>query len=156
MTAAKSGTARWKAHLAAYRAGDAHYGAGRFLLALRAFSRALILAPGDPDALWAIGNCYTALSQPRLAERAFRKAMASADPEDIGALRYNLGNALYDQRRVAAAAWHYRRAPRQGPVAPLARRNLQLATGKRSNSAVESDANVPALRASARAPQPEH
>jgi Tfp pilus assembly protein PilF len=102
--------------------------------------------------LWAIGNCHTELSQPRIAERAFRKAIANADPKDIGALRYNLGNALYDQRRFAAAAWHYRRAPKQGTVARLARRNLQLATRKRSNNAVESDATVSALRASARAP----
>src|SRR5712691_479060 len=117
---------RSSAHVEAYRRADKHYGAGRYRAALRDFKRALQLAPGDSDTCWAIGNCYTELHRPRLAERAFRKALGSAKGKDRDALLYNLGNALFDQRNFKAAAQLYHRISSRSGLARLARRNLAL------------------------------
>ena len=124
-----SNDSTWSAHVEAYRRGDKHYRAGRYHAALGEFRRALQLAPADSDTWWAIGNCHTDLHRPRLAESAFRSALRFAKPRDRAVLTYNLGNALFDQRRFQAAARWYRRVPPRSSIARATRRNLQLTNG---------------------------
>jgi Flp pilus assembly protein TadD len=132
---------RWAVHCEAYSAADGHFKAREYRVARREFERALLLWPHDPDTLWAIGNCHTELHRPRLAERAFRKALKSAPISDRDALVYNLANSLLDQGRYAAAARLYRRVSSRSSTGALARRNLVKASRRaRSNSAFETDA----------------
>jgi tetratricopeptide (TPR) repeat protein len=133
--------ALWNAHVEAYCRADVHYRAGRYRLALREFTRALALWSDDSDTLWAIGNCHGELSRPRLAERAFRKALTTADPEKRDALLFNLGNALFDQGKFTAAVRVYDRISPKAPVAPSAGRNRQLCATRRSNKPLQGSLN---------------
>jgi Flp pilus assembly protein TadD len=132
---------RWAIHCEAYSRADRYFNAGEYRTALGEFRRALLLWPHDPDTLWGIGNCHTELRRPRLAERAFRKALKSAPESDREALVFNLANSLFDQGRYAAAARLYRRMNNQSNVGILARRNRVKASQRaRSNFAFETDA----------------
>src|SRR5687768_13303693 len=113
----------WEEHLVHYRAADALYQSGQVRSALRAFRRALELAPGDADTLWALGDCYSDLGQPWRAERFFRKARAGVSWAKRGDLLYNMGNARLDQGRPAAALSLYARVPKRSTAFELARKN---------------------------------
>ena len=113
----------WEAHLACYAEADALYRAGEVLRALKLFRNALILAPGDVDTLWAIGDCYTDLAKPRRAEGFYRRARAGAAWRERGDLLYNIANALLDQRRPAAALRLYRLVPIRASSFKFVRKN---------------------------------
>jgi len=133
MKVVQSTDALWNEHVASYVRGDAHYLAGQYRLARREFSRALRLWPRDADTLWAIGNCYTELSRPSLAERAFRRALLAADLEERDPLLFNLGNTLLDQGKFTAACRVYEKIRPQSSVASQAKRNRMLCAMRRSN-----------------------
>lgn len=113
---------RWEEHLQAYAAADALYKAKRYAAALAGFRRALSLAPDDVDTLWAIADCYSEQRRPRLAERYYRFAIKHASVKQRPELYFNLGNALFDQKRFKEAVTIYRQAP-----ATMARKNLSSA-----------------------------
>lgn len=113
---------RWERHLQAYTAADTLYKAKRFAAALAGFRRALSLAPDDVDTLWAIADCYNEQKRPRLAERYYRSAIKQASVKQRPELYFNLGNALFDQKRFKEAVQIYRQAP-----VKMARTNLSLA-----------------------------
>lgn len=113
---------RWEGHLQAYTAADTSYKTKRFTAALAGFRRALSLAPGDVDTLWAIADCYNEQKRPRLAERYYRSAIKHAPVKQRPTLYFNLGNILFDQKRFKEAVQIYRYAP-----AKMASKNLSLA-----------------------------
>lgn len=84
-----------------YLVGDIYFKKGRFKDALIAFKKALRTKPDDYQALWAIGNCYSEIEMPAIAERYFRRAL-TYKPAEKG-LIYNLGNALLDQGKFSEA-----------------------------------------------------
>ena len=113
---------RWESHLQAYTEADTLYKARRYAAALAGFRRALSLAPGDVDTLWAIADCYNEQKRPRLAERYYRSAIKRAPVKQRPTLYFNLANTLLDQKRFKEAVQVYRQAP-----AKMARKNLSLA-----------------------------
>ena len=124
----------WSRHVEAYRRGDTHYRARRYRAALQEFTLALTLWPEDSETWWAIGNCHTELGRPRLAERAFRRALKTAEAKNRDALIYNLANSLFDQRRFASAARLFQRVSSRSATGILARRNRARASMRaRSN-----------------------
>lgn len=116
---------KWEKHLKAYTAADYLYRKGRVAAALTGFRRALSLAPGNVDTLWAIADCYDEQKRPRLAERYYRSAIKYAPARQRPTLYFNLGNALFDQKRSNDAVQSYRRAP-----VTMARKNLALAKAR--------------------------
>lgn len=118
---------KWEAHLKAYAAGDTLYKAERFRDALQKFRRALTLAPGNSDTLWAIAGCHDELGRPRLAERFYRAALQGAVQKDRAALYYNLGNALFDQGRFKEAIRCYSRVSARSDTIRAARKNMTRA-----------------------------
>lgn len=131
-----------EAHLACYAEADALYRKGEVLRALKSFRDALVLAPGDVDTLWALGDCYTDLGEPRRAERFYRKARAGAAWRERGDLLYNIANALLDQRRPAAALRLYRLVPPKASSFKLARKNQENARALLANITVDTDAQL--------------
>jgi tetratricopeptide (TPR) repeat protein len=128
----------WARHSEAYRRGDTHYRAHRYRAALQEFALALELCPEDSDTWWAIGNCHSELGRPRLAERAFRRALRRSETENRGALMYNLANAVFDQGRFASASRLYRRMPTRSTAAVLAQRNrIRASMRARSNRSLQ-------------------
>ena len=123
----------WEEHLARYREADALYKKGKLKSALNCFRKALALAPGDSDTLWALGDCHSELGQPRKAERFYRLARLQAPWDERGDLLYNIANALLDQGRPRAALQLYARVPRSAAAFLLAQRNSRLATRKLAN-----------------------
>lgn len=90
--------------------------------AKRAYSEALRLDPGHPDALVNVGRLRHEEGDPVGAETRYRAALAT-DPNHAVA-RFNLGVALEDQGRTEAAIVAYRRAISGDPGLPQAHFNL--------------------------------
>jgi tetratricopeptide (TPR) repeat protein len=140
----------WDAHLACYAEADSLFQRGVVRPALKSFRNALLLAPGDVDTLWAIGDCYSELGKPRLAEVFYRKARAGAVWRQRGDLLYNMANALLDQGRPAAALRFYQLVPRKAGSFGLARKNAARARALLANKAIDTGAQGrPRLRRSA-------
>ena len=86
-----------------YAVGDILFLKMDYKNAVIAFKKALRSRTDDYQALWAIANCYSCLTKPVFAERYFRKAIQYAPKEEHESLRYDLGNALFDQQNYAEA-----------------------------------------------------
>lgn len=87
----------------AYGRGVDLFKATNFFLAAESFSEALEYWPEDPQALFALGNCYDEMGKPRKAEHCFRTFLKLSPPEKLPDVHYNLGNSLYDQNDFEAA-----------------------------------------------------
>jgi tetratricopeptide (TPR) repeat protein len=112
---------------AAYVKGDKLYKLGKFADAAAQFKIALEAWSDDWQALWALGNCFTALKKPRKAEVQFITAIELAPAEKLPDLHFNLGNALFDQGKYANAILFYRQVPKGHHIACAAARNVALA-----------------------------
>ena len=114
-----------------YLLGESFFKQGKMIEALAAFRKSFRSDKDDADALMAIGNCLSELSKPRQAELAFRKALALHHEGRAGALSYNLGNALFDQRKYKEAISFYRRVPyKQKTLFKRTCKNLKLSKGR--------------------------
>lgn len=108
-----------------YVVGDLYWKDGDIGNALLAFRKAVRAWAEDVQALWAVGNCYSALGRHRMAERFFRRAL-KIDPANPS-LAFNLGNSLFDQKRYEEALPAYRLAAKRGSdVCTRAKRNIEL------------------------------
>lgn len=112
-----------------YCVGDAYFKAENFLGAIAAFQRARKTDPEDAMCFLALGNSYDAIGRPKLAERMLRQALIlHLDNLDRASALFNLGNALYDQRRYAEAIEQYQRVrTRKDEIGDKARKNLARA-----------------------------
>lgn len=95
-----------------YVVGDTYFKLGKFSYAINAFKNSLRACRDDVEALWAIGNAYSEIGRPRLAERYFRKALY-LDKTNSDELSFNLGNALFDQKKYAEAISIYLKVKRK-------------------------------------------
>lgn len=111
----------------AYLRGVEHFKATNFHLAAESFSEALEYWPADPQAWFALGNCYDEMGKPRKAEHCFRTSLEHSSPEKLPDVYYNLGNSLYDQTNFDAAIELYRQIPDNHPIYEKARKNLKSA-----------------------------
>ncbi|MGA8205108.1 MAG: tetratricopeptide repeat protein [Woeseiaceae bacterium] len=115
-----------------YLVGHSYAENGEIEKALKAFRKSVNYWDEDPDAYWAIGECYSELERPRMAERYFSKALPYAALRDRPLIIYNLGNSLFDQGRFEAAIDAYRkvcrsRVPGLNTVRKLAKSNIKAA-----------------------------
>ena len=107
-----------------YLVGDILYTAKKYTQALIAFKKSLRNWPEDYQAMCAIANCYSDLNKPKLAQRFLLKAIRVAGRKDE--LVYNLGNALFDQKKYEAAALEYKKVSKKNKmVYKLAIKNLK-------------------------------
>jgi len=124
------GEYRSDANHAWYVIGDLFSTKRRPDLAVAAFRKSVRSRPRDAEALWALGNAYSELARPALAERYLRAALRNARG-NAAQIRYNLGNALYDQKKYSAAVAIYKSIrPRDGRAFRLAQRNIQHARAR--------------------------
>lgn len=111
----------------AYLHGVEHFKATNFYLAAQSFSEALEYWPDDPQAWFALGNCYDKIGKPRKAEHCFRTSLKHSPPEKVSDVHYNLGNSLYDRNDFDAAIELYRQIPDAHPIYEMAQKNLKRA-----------------------------
>lgn len=117
----------------AYARGDKLFKQGRFGPAAKWFHVALEEWPQDWQALWALGNCFSEMKKPRKAEMCFRNALELAPPNDRPKITFNLGNALFDQRRFREAIGVYRQLPAGHDLVRQAKNNVVLAQERLAN-----------------------
>jgi len=110
-----------------YLVGDAYQRKGDYQSAITAFKRAFQNREEDLEALWAIGDCYSEIGRPILAERYYRKVLQFS--KHNVAIRFNLGNALFDQGKYGRAISVYRSIEERvdSKVYRLAQKNLRNA-----------------------------
>jgi tetratricopeptide (TPR) repeat protein len=111
----------------AYRRGDQLFKKGQWVEAGAQFEIAIQERPEDWQAMWALGNCYAELKKPRKAAQQFEQALTLADNDALPSLRFNFGNALFDQGQYEAAIEQYRLVPQGHHVARAAANNLARA-----------------------------
>ncbi len=112
---------------ALYQAGDDLFKEGKYKEALSEFDKALEAWPTDSYAVWAIGNCYSEMGKPEQAEEHFREALKNIPEKNKYDLIYNIGNALFDQRRFKEAIRLYEAIPKEHRTYKMARRNIRAA-----------------------------
>lgn len=113
-----------------YLKGDALWKKGRVKDAVQFFQAAVEEWPEDQQALWALGNCYSALKKHRKAEDAFRQALAVGANVDRITLLFNLANTLFDQQRYAEARLIYSEIPSSHPLSAKATKNAAFAKAR--------------------------
>lgn len=113
-----------------YVVGNYYWKLGLFENAIRAFRRSLRAWEGDIQAMWALGNCYTEAKKPKRAEHFFRRAL---ELEKFNpSIRFNLGNALFDQGRFDDAIVEYEAVAKTSKdLSEVALKNIHLAKQKR-------------------------
>jgi len=110
-----------------YGNGVKHFEKGDFKSAKREFEVALEYWPEDPQAWFALGNCFDELKKPTRAEKRFRGALKYGFEEKKSETYFNLGNSLYDQEKYEAAIDCYKKVSAQSSIYTLAQRNLKRA-----------------------------
>lgn len=92
-----------------YVVGDIYYRLGDFSQSLRAFRAAFLKNNDDYQAAKAIGNCYSEMGRYKMAERFYKKAILlnKEDLKEDLELIYNIGNALFDQKKFKEAVCAY-------------------------------------------------
>ncbi|SRR6266581_1858216 len=110
-----------------YLAGDIYQKKRNYRRAIAAFKKAFQNRKEDFEALWAIGDCYSDIGRPVMAERYYRKALQFSKHD--AAIRFNLGNALFDQGRYREAISVYKSIDEStnSKVHKLAHKNLRSA-----------------------------
>lgn len=116
----------------AYGDGVEHYKKGDFNRAKHAFETALEYWPKDPQAWFALGNCFDELNKPAMAEKCFREALKHAGDEKLSDIYFNLGNALFDQKKLNEAAECYRKVSSQSTAYHVAQKQLKLVENEAS------------------------
>ncbi len=112
---------------ALYQAGDELFKEGKYKEALSEFEKALEAWPTDAYAVWAIGNCYSEMGKPEQAEGYFREALKNITEEKKDDLTYNIGNALFDQKKYKEAIRLYETIPKEHHTYKMAKRNIRAA-----------------------------
>jgi tetratricopeptide (TPR) repeat protein len=110
-----------------YQAGDELYEQGEYKKALNKFEKALSFWPDDSDTAWAIGDCYSELGKPDLAEKYYRLALENCEDKNKYDLIYNIGNALFDQMEYGEAITYYESIPPKLSVSKQAGNNAKVA-----------------------------
>ncbi len=111
----------------AYGEGVSHYNQGDFKKAKNAFEVSLEYWAEDPQAWFALGNCFDELNKPSRAEECFRKALNYTQEDKKSDIYFNLGNSLLDQNKLSDAIECYLKVTAQCPTYWAAQRNLALA-----------------------------
>ena len=119
----------WDPNHAWYCVGDIQFRLSDFKGAVQAFRRAYQADQNDAQSLLAIGNCHDAMGKPRSSERVLRKALElKVTGRGKAAILFNLGNALFDQKKFdEAIAMYSQIQKRRDEIGKAGRKNLNLA-----------------------------
>ena len=112
---------------ATYGEGVKYFKMGKLSNAISLFEEALEYWPLDPQAWFALGNCYDGRNNPKKAEYCFRKSLKYSPKEKLDDIYYNLANSLYDQDRLDEAIQLYLKVSEKSSAYILAQKNLALA-----------------------------
>jgi len=104
----------------------AAYAAGAYDQAAQLFLDAQVEHPKDSRLTYNAGAAYFKAGNYSLAERAFARAAADADPKWKAQALYNLGNALAKENRLDEAATRYEEALRLLATDEDAKHNLEV------------------------------
>jgi Ca-activated chloride channel family protein len=107
--------------------GNRQMAAGKAAEALTAYDRAAAARPDDPVVQLDRGNALLALGQPAEAEKALRRAAEARDTDVRADAFYDLGNALFEQKKLKDAVDAYRRTLALRSDDRRAKWNLELA-----------------------------
>ncbi len=116
-----------------YKSGCKYYKEGNYKKAKKAFSESIKYWPEDPQAWFALGNCYDELNAPAKAEESFTKSLNFTAKENKSDVFYNLGNSLLDQAKFVEAIDCYTQVFAQSSVYRMAQINLERAKNKNTN-----------------------
>ncbi len=98
-----------------YTVGDIFYIEKKYIEAINAFKKAFRNWPGDTESLMAIANCYSEIGRPAISQRYLLKALRLNKKinKNKAQLRYNLGNALFDQKKYLDAIKEYKKVGKE-------------------------------------------
>ena len=113
-----------------YMLGDRFYQDGKYIVAIQEFEFALQLLPNDTETIWAIGDCYSEMGQPEMAEEYYKKALTFCPLNKRDVLIYNLGNSLFDQMKYKEAIGLYENISKKSSVYKKAKKNINVAKRK--------------------------
>jgi len=116
----------------AYKSGCKNYNRGLYKNAAKDFIESLEYWPEDPQAWFALGNCFDELNKPTKAEKCFRTSLQFTEPNKQSDVLYNLGNSLLDQSKFEKAIECYTKVSAQSAAYRAAQINLERA--KNGNS----------------------
>ena len=111
----------------AYLEGCRLFKVGKYKKAISAFEEAVSYWPKDAQAWMALGNCYDELKRPTDAEKCLKRALAYCGNKHRAAIRFNLGNSVFDQERYNEAIAHYDQVPKATDIFAKAQKNKVLA-----------------------------
>jgi len=117
----------------AYKSGCKEYNRGHFKQAAKAFTESLDYWPEDPQAWFALGNCYDELNKPAKAEKCFRESLQYTSPNHQSDVFYNLGNSLLDQAKFEEAIECYGKVSAQSSGYRAAQINMERAQDENPN-----------------------
>ena len=117
----------------AYQSGVESYNRGLYKKAAKAFAESTEYWPEDPEAWFALGNCYDELNKPIRAENCFRKSLQFTAPDKKSDVLYNLGNSLLDQAKFSEAIKCYKKVSAQSSTYRAAQINMERAKSGNAN-----------------------
>ncbi len=117
----------------AYKIGIENYNLGLFKKAAKAFTESIEYWPEDPQAWFALGNCFDELNKPVRAEQCYRKSLQFTVPKEQSDVLYNMGNSLLDQAKFAEAIECYIKVSAQSSSYRAAQINMERAKNGNSN-----------------------
>jgi len=117
----------------AYKFGCENYNRGHYKKAAKAFTESLDYWPEDPQAWFALGNCYDELNKPSKAENCFRKSLQFTAKDKESDVLFNLGNSLLDQGKFSEAIECYVKVSAQSQAYRAAQINLERARNGNPN-----------------------
>ena len=110
-----------------FKVGFDHFERGEFKKAAKAFGESLQYWPQDPEAWFALGDCFDEMNKPAKAEECFRNSLEYGKTEKSPETYYNLGNSLMDQLKYAEAIECFSKVSGQSTVYTKAQRNMEIA-----------------------------
>ncbi len=116
-----------------YKSGCRNYNRGHFKKAAKAFSESLEYWPEDPQAWFALGDCYDELNRPAKAEKCFRTSLQFTATDMQSDVLYNLGNSLLDQAKFEEAIECYIKVSAQSSAYRAAQINMERAKNGNPN-----------------------
>jgi tetratricopeptide (TPR) repeat protein len=116
-----------------YKLGCNLFNKAKYKKAAKAFTESLEYWPEDPQAWFALGDCYDELNKPEKAEKCFRKSLQYTAPNEQSDVLYNLGNSLLDQAKFSEAIKCYNKVSAQSSTYKAAQKNMERAQNGNSN-----------------------
>ena len=107
--------------------GNAQYLKGEHQPALSEYQKAQTVVPEAPQLHYDIGNVFYRQQDWAGAAQQYEQALGAADPDLSSRAAYNLGNALFNDKKYDEAVKAYTRSLKSAPKDGDAKHNLEMA-----------------------------